>query len=64
MMLFFYSDREPLSYEMFMRGYVDMSIDVRFYGVAPHWYFKPYMAWLIACPFYYLGTFGLVFFLL
>ena len=39
-----------------------MITDVRFYSVAPHWYFRPYMAWLIACPYHYLGIFGLVFF--
>jgi quinol-cytochrome oxidoreductase complex cytochrome b subunit len=36
--------------------------DVRFYGVAPHWYFRPFMAWLIACPFHRTGIFGLGFF--
>ncbi len=62
LMLFLFSDCEPLSYEMFMWGDIGMIVDVRFYGVAPHWYFRPYMAWLIACPYHYLGIFGLVFF--
>lgn len=62
LMLFLYSDCEPLSYEMFMWGDVGMIVDVRFYGVAPHWYFRPYMAWLIACPSHHLGIFGIVFF--
>lgn len=36
--------------------------DVRYYGVAPHWYFRPFMAWLIACPHHKTGIFGLLFF--
>lgn len=39
-----------------------MVSDVRYYGVAPHWYFRPLMAWLIACPFHKTGILGLVFF--
>ncbi|HRP26115.1 hypothetical protein [Thauera sp.] len=38
-----------------------MISDVRFYGVAPHWYFRPYMAWLIVCPHHKTGIFGLLF---
>lgn len=57
-----YVEPEALSYEIFMWGDVGMSTDVRFYGVAPHWYFRPYMAWLIICPFHRVGIFGLVFF--
>ena len=60
----FYSEPEALSYEIFMWGDIGMVTDVRFYGVAPHWYFRPYMAWLIACPYHYVGIFGLVFFFL
>ena len=59
---FLYSDPEALSYEIFMWGDIGLIVDVRFYGVAPHWYFRPYMAWLIACPYHYVGIFGLVFF--
>ena len=59
---FLYSDPEALSYEIFMWGDIGLVVDVRFYGVAPHWYFRPYMAWLIACPYHYVGIFGLVFF--
>lgn len=61
---FLYSDPEALSYEIFMWGDIGIINDVRFYGVAPHWYFRPYMAWLIACPYHYVGIFGLVFFFL
>ncbi len=60
--LYMYSTTEPLSFEYFMWGDIGMITDVRFYSVAPHWYFRPYMAWLIACPYHYLGIFGLVFF--
>jgi len=57
-----YSEPEALSYEIFMWGDIGIVTDVRFYGVAPHWYFRPYMAWLIACPYHYAGIFGLIFF--
>jgi quinol-cytochrome oxidoreductase complex cytochrome b subunit len=60
--LLMYTSAEPLSFEYFMWGDIGMVTDVRFYSVAPHWYFRPYMAWLIACPYHYLGIFGLVFF--
>lgn len=60
--LFLFAEPEALSYEIFMWGDVGMMTDVRFYGVAPHWYFRPYMAWLIVCPFHRIGIFGLVFF--
>lgn len=59
-----YSEPEALNYEIFMWGDIGFITDVRFYGVAPHWYFRPYMAWLIACPYHYIGIFGLVFFFL
>ena len=59
---FFYLEPEALSYEIFMWGDIGMITDVRFYGVAPHWYFRPYMAWLIACPYHYIGIFGLIIF--
>jgi hypothetical protein len=39
-----------------------MVTDIRFYGVAPHWYFRPFMAWLIACPHHKTGIFGLLLF--
>lgn len=53
---------EALTYEIFMWGDVGMSTDIRFYGVAPHWYFRPYMAWLIICPSHKVGLFGLIYF--
>jgi quinol-cytochrome oxidoreductase complex cytochrome b subunit len=57
-----YPEPDALNYEIFMWGDVGMQTDVRFFGVAPHWYFRPYMAWLIACPFHYLGLIGLALF--
>ena len=60
--LFLYAEPEALHYELFMWGDVGMIVDVRFYGVAPHWYFRPYMGWLVACPYHYAGLLGLIFF--
>lgn len=58
----YYKYNEALSYEIFMWGDIGLISDVRFLGVAPHWYFKPYMSWLIFCPHHYIGIFGLVIF--
>jgi quinol-cytochrome oxidoreductase complex cytochrome b subunit len=60
--VFFFEEIEALSYEIFMWGDIGMVSDVRYYGVAPHWYFRPFMAWLIACPFHKTGILGLVYF--
>jgi len=57
-----YVEPEALSYEIFMWGDIGLVTDVRYYGVAPHWYFRPFMAWLIACPHHKTGIFGLVFY--
>lgn len=59
---FVYPEPEALSYEIFMWGDIGLITDVRYYGVAPHWYFRPFMAWLIACPHHKTGIFGLIFF--
>ena len=59
---FVYPEPEALSYEIFMWGDIGLVTDVRYYGVAPHWYFRPFMAWLIACPHHKTGIFGLIFF--
>lgn len=61
---YLYTEPDALNYEIFMWGDIGMMTDVRFLGVAPHWYFRPYMAWLIICPFHYIGIFGLIFFFL
>lgn len=55
-------DPEALTYENFMWGDIGLVTDVRFYGVAPHWYFRPFMAWLIICPHHKTGIFGLLLF--
>ena len=60
--LFVYVEPEALSYEIFMWGDIGLVTDVRYYGVAPHWYFRPFMAWLIACPHHKTGIFGVIFF--
>lgn len=60
--VYLYEEPEALNYEIFMWGDVGMQVDVRFFGVAPHWYFRPYMSWLIACPFHYTGLLGLLLF--
>jgi hypothetical protein len=39
-----YAEPEPLSYEFFMWGDIGFINDVRFLSVAPHWYFRPFMA--------------------
>jgi quinol-cytochrome oxidoreductase complex cytochrome b subunit len=31
--------------------------EVRFYGIAPHWYFRPFMGMLTICPTHYEGLF-------
>ena len=59
---YLYPEPESLSYEIFMWGDIGLVPDVRFYGVAPHWYFRPFMAWLIVCPHHKTGIFGLLFF--
>jgi len=59
-----FTDPEALAYENFMWGDVGLVVDVRFYGVAPHWYFRPFMAWLIICPHHKTGIFGLLYFFL
>jgi quinol-cytochrome oxidoreductase complex cytochrome b subunit len=57
-----YPEPESISYELFMWGDIGLVTDVRFYGVAPHWYFRPFMAWLIVCPHHKTGIFGLLYF--
>lgn len=58
---FMYHEPESLSYELFMWGDIGIVNDVRFSGVAPHWYFRPFMAWLLVCPHHKTGIFGLLF---
>ena len=58
---FLYESVESLNYEIFMWGDVGALVDVRFLGVAPHWYFRSYMSWLLICPHHYFGVFGLIY---
>jgi len=60
--LVFYPDVETISYELFMWGDIGIYNDIRFFGVAPHWYFRPYMAWLTSCPYHKIGLFGIILF--
>jgi len=57
-----FTEPEPLSYEIFMWGDIGAICDVRYAGVAPHWYFRPFMAWLLVCPLHRTGIFGLMLF--
>jgi len=61
---YMFADPEALTYENFMWGDIGFIVDIRFYGVAPHWYFRPFMAWLIVCPHHKTGIFGLLLFFL
>ena len=60
--LYLFHEPEPLSYEIFMWGDVGAVVDVRYLGVAPHWYFRPFMSWLTVCPYHKIGIFGLLVF--
>ncbi len=57
-----YKEPEPLSYEIFMWGDIGLIIDPNFNQVAPHWYFRPLMSFLLVIPHALLGVFGLVLF--
>lgn len=59
--VYMYPEPEALNFELFMWGDIGLVNDIRFYGVAPHWYFRPFMAWLIICPHHKTGIFGLLF---
>jgi len=59
--IYLYVEPETLSYEIFMWGDIGIITDIRYYGVAPHWYFRPFMAWLLVCPHHKTGIFGLLF---
>lgn len=59
---------EPLiiNYFYFERWNISEYDEIRFYGVAPHWYFRPLMGLLVVSPTHYEGLFwlGLFFILL
>lgn len=46
---------------MFMWGDIGIFNDVRYLSVAPHWYFRPFMAFLLFCPHHYFGIAGLLY---
>lgn len=59
-----FHEPEPVSYEIFMWGDIGLIIDPNFNQVAPHWYFRPLMSFLLVIPHALLGVFGLVLFFL
>lgn len=58
----YYLHPDSLMYDFFSWGDIGIETDVRFLGVSPHWYFRPYMAWLVVCPHFWFSMFGLFFF--
>lgn len=60
--LFLYNEPEALSYEIFMWGDIGLITDPKFNQVAPHWYFRPLMAFLLVVPHSILGVAGLIYF--
>ena len=46
-----------VNYFFFERWNVSEMEEIRFYGVAPHWYFRPLMGMLTVCPTHYEGVF-------
>ena len=57
-----YSEPESVHYEIFMWGDIGFITDANFNQVAPHWYFRPLMAFLLVIPHALIGVFGLVLF--
>lgn len=60
--LYLYHEPEALSYEIFMWGDVGAITDPKFNQVAPHWYFRPLMSFLLVVPHSFMGVFGLILF--
>ena len=61
---FLYKDEVPYDYEMFMWGDIGFVVDINYAAVAPHWYFRPFMAWLTHCPHHHVGIMGIFAFFL
>lgn len=57
-----YHEPEPLTYEIFMWGDVGAIVDIKFNQVAPHWYFRPLMSFLLVIPHALIGVAGLALF--
>jgi len=57
---------QPLIIFFFERWNISELDEIRFYGVAPHWYFRPLMGLLVISPTHYEGLMwmGLFFILL
>jgi quinol-cytochrome oxidoreductase complex cytochrome b subunit len=67
--IYFYSHaliKSAVKYSFFERWNIVENDDIRFYGVAPHWYFRPLMGLLVISPTHYEGLMwmGLFFILL
>lgn len=60
--LLLYSEPDAVSYELFMWGDIGFITDPNFNQVAPHWYFRPLMAFLLVIPHALIGVFGLALF--
>ena len=52
-----------LNYFFFERWNIAELDEIRFYGVAPHWYFRPYMGLLVITPTHYEGLSWMILFL-
>ena len=65
-MIFFwhYFDINPVQYFFFERWNISELDEIRFYGVAPHWYFRPYMGLLTIAPTHFEGIMWLVLYFL
>ena len=63
--LLLYTEPEVIHYELFSWGDVGFITDPNFNQVAPHWYFRPLMSFLLVIPHALVGVFGLgLFFIL
>lgn len=52
---FHHMDGVSVNYFFFERWNIAEVSDIRFYGVAPHWYFRPLMGLLVVTPTHYEG---------
>ena len=53
-----------LTYSFFEKWNISEMDEIRFYGVAPHWYFRPLMGILVIAPTHYEGLMWLILFFL
>jgi len=59
---FHHFDQNSVSYSFFERWNISELEEIRFYGVAPHWYFRPLMGLLTIAPTHYEGVMWFVLF--